>query len=145
MVLHPSCRSRGGRCCDIHSASFVHGEYALVMLMCGIYFAVMVFVPRARYRLQHLYAARARLDLALLGVVWDTLRGREPVMLAAIVCLGVQSLGVAFAGESCPAVLVERRRVLPGLATGDRGRPDSGTGNSVSSIFPSTCHCLSRC
>ncbi len=69
------------------------------MLMCGIYFAVMFFVPRARYRRQHLYAARAALTLAVLGVVWDITGDVSSVMLAAIVCLSVQSLAVAFGGR----------------------------------------------
>jgi hypothetical protein len=75
------------------------GEYAWVMLMCGIYFAVMFFVPQARYRVQHLYAARAALTLALLGVVWDVTANVSTVLLAAVFCLGVQALGIAFGGR----------------------------------------------
>ncbi|MEV7605379.1 hypothetical protein AB0N65_08050 [Paenarthrobacter sp. NPDC089322] len=75
------------------------GEYAMVMAMCGIYFAVMVFVPRAKFRLQHFYASRTALTLAVLGLVWDVSSDATHVMLAAVVCLGVQSVAVAFGGN----------------------------------------------
>ncbi|MGR0158944.1 hypothetical protein [Paenarthrobacter nitroguajacolicus] len=99
MVLHPALVPLVAVAvtCTPHLLS--KGEYAWVMLMCGIYFAVMYFVPNARYRLQHLYASRAALTLALLGVVWDVTGEVSSVMLAAVICLGVQSLGVAFGGK----------------------------------------------
>ncbi|KIA72037.1 hypothetical protein ANMWB30_32130 [Arthrobacter sp. MWB30] len=106
MVLHPYVVPLVALAvtCTPHLLS--HGEYALVMLMCGCYFTVMVLVPRARYRLQHFYAARAALTLSLLGLVWDATADVSAVLLAAVLCLGVQSLGVAFGG----AMLAPRLR-----------------------------------
>ncbi|NWL13641.1 hypothetical protein DM793_20455 [Paenarthrobacter nitroguajacolicus] len=99
MVLHPSLVPLVAVVVTFTPQLLSKGEYAWVMLMCGIYFAVMFFVPRARYRRQHLYAARAALTLAVLGVVWDITGDVSSVMLAAIVCLSVQSLAVAFGGR----------------------------------------------
>lgn len=99
MVLHPALVPLVAVAVTLTPHLLSKGEYAWVMLMCGIYFAVMFFVPQARYRVQHLYAARAALTLALLGVVWDITANVSTVLLAAVVCLGVQSLGVAFGGR----------------------------------------------
>ncbi|PRA09830.1 hypothetical protein CQ024_17890, partial [Brevundimonas sp. MYb27] len=99
MLLHPALVPVVAVAVTFTPHLLSKGEYALVMLMCGIYFAVMFFVPQARYRVQHLYAARAALTLALLGVVWDVTANVSTVLLAAVICLGVQSLGVAFGGR----------------------------------------------
>ncbi|ABM09702.1 hypothetical protein [Paenarthrobacter aurescens] len=99
MVLHPSLVPLVAVAVTLTPHLLSKGEYAWVMLMCGVYFAVMFFVPQARYRVQHLYAARAALTLALLGVVWDVTADVSSVMLAAAICLGVQSLGVAYGGK----------------------------------------------
>lgn len=80
------------------------GEYPLVMAMCGAYFAVMVAVPGVRYRIQHFHAARIALTLALLGLVWDLSEDATYVMLAAVIALGGQAVGVSLAG----------RRIIPG-------------------------------
>lgn len=99
MMLHPALVPLVAVAVTLTPHLLSKGEYAWVMLMCGIYFAVMFFVPRARYRVQHLYAARAALTLALLGVVWDVTANVSTVLLAAVICLGVQALGVAFGGR----------------------------------------------
>ncbi|MCT9869364.1 hypothetical protein [Paenarthrobacter aurescens] len=99
MVLHPALVPLVAVAVTFTPHLLSKGEYAWVMLMCGVYFAVMFFVPQARYRMQHLYAARAALTLALLGVVWDVTANVSTVLLAAVICLGVQSLGVAFGGK----------------------------------------------
>ncbi|VXC71367.1 conserved membrane hypothetical protein [Arthrobacter sp. 9V] len=104
MVLHPALVPLVAVAVTFTPHLLSKGEYAWVMLMCGIYFAVMFFVPRARYRVQHLYGARAALTLALLGLVWDVTANVSTVLLAAVLCLGVQALGVAFRG----------RKLLPG-------------------------------
>ncbi|SEI46978.1 hypothetical protein SAMN04487917_101466 [Arthrobacter sp. yr096] len=99
MLLHPFVVPFVALAVSLTPHLLSKGEYALVMLMCGTYFAVMVLVPRSRYRLRHYYSARAALTLALLGLIWDISADVSTVMLAAIICLGVQSLGVAFAAE----------------------------------------------
>ncbi|MFJ6453635.1 hypothetical protein [Paenarthrobacter sp. NPDC091669] len=99
MVLHPYVVPLVALVVTVTPHLLAKGEYPLVMLMCGMYFAVMAFIPQARYRLQHAYGARATLTLALLGVVWDTTADVSSVMFAAVICCGVQSLGVALGGE----------------------------------------------
>ncbi|MDI2034566.1 hypothetical protein [Paenarthrobacter nitroguajacolicus] len=99
MLLHPYVVPLVALAVTITPNLLSRGEYALVMLMCGSYFSVMVLVPQARYRLQHFYAARAALTLALLGLVWDVTADVSALLMAAVVCLGVQSLGVAFGGN----------------------------------------------
>ncbi|GAA3282947.1 hypothetical protein [Paenarthrobacter aurescens] len=99
MVLHPALVPLVAVAVTVTPHLLSKGEYAWVMLMCGIYFAVMFFVPHAKYRVQHLYAARAALTLALLGVVWDVTSNVSTVLLAAVICLGVQALSVAFGGR----------------------------------------------
>ncbi|WP_159706968.1 hypothetical protein [Arthrobacter sp. 18067] len=98
MVLHPFVVPLVALAVTFTPYLLSKGEYPLVMLMCGAYFAVMAFVPQTRYRLQHFYAARAALTLALLGAVWDITTDVSAVLFAAAVCCGVQSLGVAFWG-----------------------------------------------
>ncbi|MGJ3189037.1 hypothetical protein [Paenarthrobacter sp. FR1] len=99
MLLHPLVVPLVALAVTLTPHLLSKGEYALVMAMCGIYFAVMVFVPGTLYRIQHVYAARAALTLALLGLVWDITEDVSTVMLAAVICLGVQSIGVALGGE----------------------------------------------
>ncbi len=98
MLLHPYVVPLVALAVTFTPHLLSYGEYALVMLMCGCYFTVMVMVPRARYRLQHFHAARAALTLSLLGLVWDVSSDVSAVLLVAVLCLGVQSLGVAFGG-----------------------------------------------
>ncbi|MET3901606.1 hypothetical protein [Paenarthrobacter sp. 4246] len=99
MVLHPYVVPLVALAVTVTPHLLSKGDYPLVMLMCGMYFAVMAFIPQARYRLQHAYGARAALTLALLGVVWDGTADISAVMFAAVICCGVQSLGVALGGE----------------------------------------------
>lgn len=99
MLLHPALVPLVAVAVTFTPHLLSKGEYAWVMLMCGIYFAVMFFVPQAQFRTQHLYAARAALTLALLGVVWDVTADVSSVMLASVICLAVQALGVAFGGR----------------------------------------------
>ncbi|WP_311213684.1 MULTISPECIES: hypothetical protein [unclassified Arthrobacter] len=99
MLLHPYVVPLVALAVTFTPHLLAKGEYPLVMLMCGMYFAVVALIPHARYRLQHAYGARATLTLALLGVVWDATSDVSAVMLAAVTCCGVQSLGVALGGE----------------------------------------------
>ncbi|MEV7660755.1 hypothetical protein [Paenarthrobacter sp. NPDC089316] len=98
MLLHPYVVPLVALAVTFTPQLLSKGEYALVMLMCGTYFSVMVLVPSARYRLQHFYAARVALTLSVVGLVWDVASDIRTVLMAVIVCLGVQSLGVAFGG-----------------------------------------------
>ncbi|MFF2841957.1 hypothetical protein [Paenarthrobacter sp. NPDC057981] len=98
MTLHPYVVPLVALAVTLTPHLLAKGEYALVMLMCGSYFAVMGAIPRARHRVQHVYAARLALTLALAGLVWDLTADVSTVLFAAVLCLGVQALGVAVAG-----------------------------------------------
>lgn len=98
MMLHPYVVPLVGLAVTLTPHLLAKGEYALVMLMCGSYFAVMGAIPRARYRVQHVYAARLALTLALTGLVWDISSDISTVLFAVVICLGVQAMGMAFAG-----------------------------------------------
>lgn len=116
VMLHPFVVPLVGLAVSLTPNFLAKGEYPLVMLMCGLYFAVMVLVQSRQHlqsrhhlqsrqhRLLNFYGARVAFTLAVLGLVWDTTTDLSLVVLAGIICLGVQSLGVAFGGE----------RLLPG-------------------------------
>ena len=59
----------------------------------------MVFVKSDQHRLLNFYCSRIAFTLAVLGLVWDVSADSSHVVLAAIICLGVQSVGVAFGGK----------------------------------------------
>ncbi|UXM90579.1 hypothetical protein [Paenarthrobacter sp. JL.01a] len=99
MTLHPYVVPLVALAVTVTPHLLAKGQYALVMLMCGLYFAVMGAIPRARFRIQHAYAARLALTLALAGLVWDLTADVSTVLFAAVLSLGVQALGVAFAGS----------------------------------------------
>ncbi|MFC8040075.1 hypothetical protein ACFUOZ_12030 [Paenarthrobacter sp. NPDC057355] len=98
MMLHPYVVPLVALAVTLTPHLLAKGEYALVMLMCGTYFAVMAAVPRARFRVQHVYASRLALTLAITGLVWDVSSDISTVLFAAVLCLGVQALGMAFGG-----------------------------------------------
>ena len=83
------------------AASFVpqhlgKGEYAIIMMACGLYFAVMAVHPRGAFRLQQFYAARLSFTVAFLVFLSDAGLGLPEVLLAAVVLLALQSLWSAF-------------------------------------------------
>ncbi|MGO4472576.1 hypothetical protein AB4Y95_11680 [Arthrobacter sp. M-10] len=83
------------------AASFVpqhlgKGEYAIVMMACGLYFAVMAALPQGIFRLPQFYAARLSFTVAFLVLLSDAGLGLPEVLLAGIVLLAAQSLWSAF-------------------------------------------------
>lgn len=105
VMLHPFVVPFVGLAVSMTPNFLAKGEYPMVMLMCGLYFAVMVLVPSGQqapsgqHRLLNIYGARVALTLAVLGLVWDVSADSSHVVLAGILCLGVQSVGVAFGGK----------------------------------------------
>ena len=69
-------------------------EYALIIAMCGVYFALMAAVP-GPWRLRNFYAARAALTVAAAVAIWDLTGRGSDALLAASVLLAVQAIGVA--------------------------------------------------
>ncbi|WP_416416611.1 hypothetical protein [Paenarthrobacter aromaticivorans] len=99
VVLHPFVVPFVGLAVGMTPNFLAKGEYPMVMVMCGLYFAVMVFVKSDQHRLLNFYGARIAFTLAVLGLVWDVSADSSRVVLATIICLGVQSVGIAFGGK----------------------------------------------
>jgi hypothetical protein len=72
-------------------------EYALIMALCGSYFALMAAVPGSRFRLANFYAARISLSLAAVVEVWHLTGRGSDALLSAAGILAVQGVAVAFA------------------------------------------------
>jgi hypothetical protein len=70
-------------------------EYALIMGLCGSYFALMAAVPGSRFRLANFYAARISLTLAAAVEIWHLTGRGSDALLAAAAILAVQGLAVA--------------------------------------------------
>lgn len=71
-------------------------EYALIMALCGSYFALMGAVPGSRLRLANFYAARISLSLAAVFEVWHLSGRGDDALLSAAGILAVQGMTVAF-------------------------------------------------
>ena len=69
--------------------------YALIMALCGSYFALMAAVPGSRFRLANFYAARISLTLAAAVEIWHLTGRGSDALLAAAAILAVQGLAVA--------------------------------------------------
>ncbi|MFJ4168115.1 hypothetical protein ACIPY3_01265 [Paenarthrobacter sp. NPDC089714] len=100
MALHPFVVPAVGLAATVTPNVLAKGEYPLVMAICGTYFAVMMLVPAARYRNGHFFAARAAFTLAIIASVWDGTSDVSLAMLAAVACLGVQAIGMSYAGKA---------------------------------------------
>ncbi|MBB6405865.1 hypothetical protein [Arthrobacter sp. AZCC_0090] len=72
------------------------GEYTLIMMVCGLYFAVMAALPQGRFRLQQFYAARLAFTVAGPVALSDAGAGLPEVLLAGVVLLALQSQWSAF-------------------------------------------------
>lgn len=97
-------------------------EYALIIALCGIYFALMAVVPGS-VQLRNFYAARAALTVAAAVAIWDfTGRGSDALLTASVV-LAVQGLGVVFLSSPLTAAFPEAtQRVADGGAATAGGR-----------------------
>jgi len=70
-------------------------EYALVIGMCGTYFALMAAVP-GRFRLLNFYAARATLTVAAAVEIWHLTGRGSDALFAAGILVATQTMGLAF-------------------------------------------------
>lgn len=95
-------------------------EYALVIGMCGIYFALMAAVP-GRFRLINFYAARAALTVAAAVEIW-LLTGRgSSGLLAAGVLFAAQAMGLALLSARLTGWFPEPRQAGPSAAGNNPG------------------------
>ncbi|MGY4540613.1 hypothetical protein ACVWY0_000514 [Arthrobacter sp. UYNi723] len=95
MVLHPlvvPAVAVAATCVPLHLDK---AEYALVIGMCGVYFALMAAVP-GRVRLINFYAARAALTVAAAVEIWHLTGRGTDALLAAGVLFAAQAVGLAF-------------------------------------------------
>ncbi|WP_248759574.1 hypothetical protein [Pseudarthrobacter sp. SSS035] len=95
MVLHPlvvPAVAVAATCVPLHLDK---AEYALVIGMCGVYFALMAAVP-GRFRLINFYAARAALTVAAAVEIWHLTGRGNNALLAAGVLFAAQAAGLAF-------------------------------------------------
>lgn len=95
MVLHPlvvPAVAVAATCVPLHLDK---AEYALVIGMCGVYFALMAAVP-GRFRLINFYVARAALTIAAAVEIWHLTGRGTDALLAAGVLFAAQAAGLAF-------------------------------------------------
>ncbi|MDI3193714.1 hypothetical protein QK290_04380 [Pseudarthrobacter sp. AL07] len=94
MVLHPLVVPAVAAAATCVPLLLDKAEYALVIGMCGIYFALMAVVP-GRFRLINFYAARGALTLAAAVEIWHLTGRGTDALLAAGVLFGAQAGGLA--------------------------------------------------
>lgn len=85
-------------------------EYALIMGMCGLYFALVSAVPGGRLPLVNFYAARLSLTVAAGVAIWDLTGRGSDGFLAAAALLAVQAVVVAFAAKRLDVLYPSRVR-----------------------------------
>lgn len=90
------------------------GEYALIMFLCGTYFALVAAVPQGRFRVAQYYGARVSLTVAATAAAWDASDSLPWTVLAAVVLAALQAVLVGSGLKVLPATLLgstSRRRV----------------------------------
>nr|WP_201762439.1 hypothetical protein [Pseudarthrobacter psychrotolerans] len=93
MVLHPLVVPAVAAAATCVPLLLDKAEYALVIGMCAIYFALMAAVP-GRFRLINFYAARAAVTVAAIVEIWHLTGRGTDALLAAGVLLATQAMGV---------------------------------------------------
>ena len=94
MVLHPLVVPAVAVAATCVPLLLDKAEYALVIGMCGIYFALMAAVP-GRFRLINFYAARGAVTVAAAVEVWHLTSRGSDALLVAVVLFGAQAAGLA--------------------------------------------------
>lgn len=81
-------------------------EFALILALCGAYFALAALVPAAGHRLLNFHGARLALTIAAAAWAWHMTEGVAWALFTAGVLLAVQSVAVAAAASTlqrwCP-------------------------------------------
>lgn len=95
------------------------GEYALIMFLCGTYFALMAAVPQDRFRVAHYYGARLSLTVAATAAAWDASQSLPWTVLTALMLAALQTVLVGSGLNVLPATLLGSagRRRADALAT----------------------------
>ncbi|WP_226760323.1 hypothetical protein, partial [Arthrobacter sp. SO3] len=82
------------------------GEYALIMFLCGAYFALMAAVPQSRFRIAQYYGARFSLTVAPAAAVWAASDSLPWMLLTALVLAALQAVLLASGRDVVPAALL---------------------------------------
>lgn len=96
-VLHPCVVPLVAVAATFAPSFLGHGDYALIMAMCGLYLAVAAAFRSTPGRVQHFLGARVCLTIAVTVAMSDAGLGLGAVLYIASLLFGVQSIGVAFA------------------------------------------------
>jgi hypothetical protein len=99
MVMHPFVVPAVAAAATCVPLLLAKPEYALIMALCGSYFALMAAVPGSRFRLANFYSARISLSLAAVVEIWHLTGRGSDALLSAAGILAVQGVAVAFAAS----------------------------------------------
>lgn len=127
MVLHPYVVPAVAAAATCVPLYLEKAEYALVIALCGVYFALMSVVP-GPWRLRNFYAARASLTVAAAVAIWDVSGRGSDALLAGSVLLALQVIGTALLSDRLAARFPEVKRPD---RTGARARNAGGTGTGT--------------
>lgn len=111
------------------------GQYALILGLCGLYFAAVAGVRAVPHRLPNFYAARASLTISASVAILELTDNVRDGLFAAAAMLAVQSISVAIIGPRLDTWLPGRRTEsavgaadspsAPPQLTSSRWRPDA--------------------
>lgn len=122
MVLHPLVVPAVAAAATCVPLLLDKAEYALVIGMCGIYFALMAAVP-GRFRLINFYAARAAVTVAAAVEIWHLTGRGSDALLAACVLFAAQATGLALLSERLTLWFPEPRQVESSAARNSPAAP----------------------
>ncbi|MDP9997815.1 hypothetical protein [Pseudarthrobacter sulfonivorans] len=128
MVLHPYVVPAVAVAATCVPLYLDKAEYALIIALCGIYFALMAMVQGPR-GLRNFYAARAALTVAAAVEIWDLTGRGSDSLLAVCVLLAVQALGLALLTDRLTTRFPEAAQLPQAPAGSDTG---TGTGSACS-------------
>ncbi|MGO4186130.1 hypothetical protein [Pseudarthrobacter sp. TAF60_1] len=123
MVLHPYLVPAVAAAATCVPLYLEKSEYALILALCGAYFALMSVVP-GPWRLRNFYAARAALTVAAAVAIWDLTGRGSDALLVASVLLAAQTLGLAVLSARLAAVFAGTK--LSGRSAGAPQRASQG-------------------
>ncbi|WP_255768050.1 hypothetical protein [Pseudarthrobacter sulfonivorans] len=137
MVLHPYVVPAVAAAATCVPLYLTKAEYALIIALCGVYFALMAVVA-GPWRLRNFHAARAALTVAASVAVWNWTGRGSDALLTVSVLLAVQALGLAFYSARLTVAFAETK--ISGQGTdvpraADQGDPagaDSGARSGAS-------------
>ncbi|HET7140346.1 MAG TPA: hypothetical protein VFI36_09310, partial [Arthrobacter sp.] len=131
MVLHPLVVPAVAAASTCVPLLLDKAEYALVIGMCGTYFALMAAVP-GRFRLLNFYASRAALTVAAAVGIWHLTGRGSDALLAAAVLFAAQAMGLALWSARLTVWFPGPQQAVPSAngnspsTTGERWQVDAG-------------------